>query len=220
MDVREQILAEATRLMADNGFSGTSLQSIADAVGIRKPSVLYHFPSKEAVRQGVLDQLLHRWNEVLPRLMRASARAGVERFDAVMAEIMGFFASDPDRARLLMREMLDRPGAMEVYLANFVRPWMDIVVTYIERGQRIGEIRPDVDPAAYVLQVSIFCVAAIATASSFGTLLTHPERPDLAAGRDRFLTELVRLARASLFLPHAATALDDAPAPGDRKPSA
>lgn len=206
MDARDQILAAATRLMADHGFSGTSLQAIADAVGIRKPSVLYHFPSKEAVRQGVLDQLLRRWNEVLPSLMRASARAGVERFDAVMAEIMAFFASDPDRARLLLREMLDRPDAMEAYLATFVRPWMEVVVSYIERGKKSGEIRADVDPAAYVLQVAIFCIGAIATAGPFGTLLTHPEHPDRDQGRARFLAELVRMARGSLFSPPHASA--------------
>ena len=57
MDVRSEILRTATRLFAAKGFDGTSLKDIADAGGIRKPSLLYHFPSKEQLRLAVLEQL-------------------------------------------------------------------------------------------------------------------------------------------------------------------
>ena len=46
-DVRAQVLAAATRLLASRGFEGTTIQSIADEVGVTKPAVLHHFASKE-----------------------------------------------------------------------------------------------------------------------------------------------------------------------------
>lgn len=202
MDVRDQILEAATHQMAARGYNGTTVQAVADAVGIRKPSVLYHFSNKENLRKAVLERILSRWNEVLPRLMMASARAGVERFDGVIAEIMAFFAKDPDRARLLLREMLDRPRAMEEYLLAFVRPWLDLVAGYIERGKNIGEIHPSVDALAYVLQLSIFCLTAIATSEAFSILLAESSE-ERAEGQRRFLAELVRMGRSSLFLPSA-----------------
>ena len=58
MDVRQSILETATRLFAAHGFDGTSLQDIAESVGIRKASLLYHFPAKEKLRLAVLDRLL------------------------------------------------------------------------------------------------------------------------------------------------------------------
>jgi AcrR family transcriptional regulator len=69
MEVRAQILTQATRLFAKLGYDGTSVQQIADAVGIRKPSLLYHFKSKDELRENVLAEMLAHWNAVLPGLL-------------------------------------------------------------------------------------------------------------------------------------------------------
>src|SRR5262249_38333478 len=65
-DVRALVIAAATRLFAAHGFDGTALQDVADAVGVTKPAVLHHFPSKEHIRQAVLDGILEHWRGTLP----------------------------------------------------------------------------------------------------------------------------------------------------------
>jgi AcrR family transcriptional regulator len=52
---REEILAIALSAFARDGYVGTSLQNIADAAGIAKSSVLYHFSSKEALLEAALE---------------------------------------------------------------------------------------------------------------------------------------------------------------------
>ena len=53
---REQILREATRLIAQSGFNGISLAAVAEACDVRKPSVLHYFPSMTELLKGVLLQ--------------------------------------------------------------------------------------------------------------------------------------------------------------------
>ncbi|MCA9554424.1 MAG: TetR/AcrR family transcriptional regulator [Myxococcales bacterium] len=194
--VRDQVLHEATRLLARHGFEGTSLQAVADAVGVKKPSVLYHFKSKEDLRQAVLDSLLSRWSEVVPRLLMASTRTGLAKFEAVIGELVGFFADDPDRARILVRELLDRPEQMQEILQRQVRPWVEVVAEYIREGQRTGTVRPDVDPEPYVLHVVSMALFSLATTPAASPLFEGGGRGPV----ERTVGELVRLAKAALFV--------------------
>jgi AcrR family transcriptional regulator len=52
--IDEGILDRAAALFARHGFEHTSLQTVADAVGLSKAGLLHHFPSKQALHQAVL----------------------------------------------------------------------------------------------------------------------------------------------------------------------
>lgn len=53
-NTRERILRTARKLIRTRSYLGFSFQDIADAIGIRKPSLYHHFPSKEALGVEVL----------------------------------------------------------------------------------------------------------------------------------------------------------------------
>ncbi|MBC8066813.1 MAG: TetR/AcrR family transcriptional regulator [Deltaproteobacteria bacterium] len=197
-DVSQRILDQATRLFAAHGFVGASLRDIAVAVGIRKPSLLYHFASKDDLRRGVLDQMLAHWNEAVPRILRA-ATSGPEQFDAIAAEILTFFHDDHDRARLLLRELLDRPEEIAPLVALRVQPWAQIVCDYIRKGQEQGRVHTDVDPEAYVAQVINLVLCGFATHTSIRAMLGNPPVDDVEAA-SRLLREMLRVAKSSLFI--------------------
>lgn len=200
-NVKAQILKEATKRFAVRGFDGTSLQDIADAVGIRKPSLLYHFTTKEDLRREVLDDVLSHWNDVLPRVLMAATQSG--RLDALMYEVVSFFAEDVDRARLLVREILDRPEDMRERLRVHVRPWIEVVARQIEKAQSEGLVHADMDVDAYPSLIINMVVCGIAMAETSEVML-----PRAAGSRDdqkRLLREMLRIARSSLYLPQAST---------------
>lgn len=197
-DISQQILAHATRLFAARGFVGASLRDIAIAVGIRKPSLLYHFNSKDELRRGVLENMLSHWNEVVPRLLKA-ATSGPEQFEAVATETLEFFRSDPDRARLLLRELLDRPEEMRPLIESHVQPWTKIICDYIRKGQQQGRVHADIDPEAYIVHMINLMVSGMALVDSI-VALVPPESEERDAIAERYVVELLRVARAGLFV--------------------
>jgi TetR/AcrR family transcriptional regulator len=185
--------------MAARGADATSLRVIADEVGIRKPSIMYHFESKNALRKAVLEELLTRWSEVIPRLIVATAQNGLARFEALTRELIDFFSEDPDRARLIFREMMDRPTEMQTYLTSYVRPWIKVITEQIQTSSRDGDIDPNIDPDAFVWVMINAVIGNIALSSAFGEATLTNEQ--IRANNNRLTNELVRMARSSLFHP-------------------
>jgi TetR/AcrR family transcriptional regulator len=199
-DARTQVLTAATRLFAAQGVGGTSLQEVADAVGIKKQSLLYHFASKDLLHEAVLDALLSRWNETLPALLRAASRQ--DRFDAILDETFAFFVAEPDRARLLLREALDRPAHMRALLQKYVAPWLTAVKSSIDKGKAAGVFREDVSAEAYVVMVIHLVLGTVATAAATSRLdKGRGKRGDAPSGVPLpLLVEAKRVAKAALLV--------------------
>jgi AcrR family transcriptional regulator len=191
-DARTRILEQATRLFAAQGYAGTSIQEVAAAAGVTRPTLVYHFGSKDQLRASVLEQMLDHWREELPRVL-AAATSGGDRFQGSLDAVVAFFRADPDRARLLVREMLDRPDEMSELFTQHLQPWTALLTDYIRIGQEAGGSRREVDPEAYVLQILNAAIGTIAMGGAARHILPN------APGLDRQLSELGRIARLSLF---------------------
>lgn len=199
--VRAEILRVATRHLAARGFDGMTLQDVAGEVGVSKPSVLHHFPSKQALHAGVIAEVLEHWRQRIPQILLGVG--GQERpFDHLVRELIDFFARDPDRARLMLRESLDRPDAFRKLYVEDLQPWLAMFAAQVREGQQREWFRSDVDAERYLrLMLQLIVVSTGADEA----LRSGDARED-ARARNR---ELLRVARTSLFY--------DATAPGPRK---
>lgn len=190
-DVRQATLDSARRLFAERGFEGTSIQDVASSVGVSKQAVLHHFASKADLREAVLAELLAHWGTVLPRLL-LEATGGYRRFAAVFGTLVRFFNDEPSWAKLVVREILDRPEVTREHLRTAVRPWIEAIAESVRAGQSATVLREEVDAEAWVtemLQLGLFGAAA------------HPVLSAAVEGqgRQRLDQELNRIAAASLF---------------------
>ena len=202
-DNRDRILTAATRLFAERGYHGTSVQAVAEEVGIRAPSLHYHFSSKEKLRDAVLELLLSGWKEIVPRVLLA-ATSGPKRFAGVLDEVVQFFGEDPARARLLARESLDRPWAVRALIEEHLSPWMSLLTENLDRAKSEGRAHSDLDPKAYVTEVVLLSIAhfALAPVTLAVGNAAHPETEGID-WESRRLAELKRICATSLYLPRA-----------------
>src|SRR5487761_461751 len=85
IDTRDRGLAVAVPLFADRGYRGTSLRDIARRIGIKAPSLLHHFPSKEQLYIAVLDRIFEGMEESAQNVL--SGRGGYQ--EGCRAAIIG-----------------------------------------------------------------------------------------------------------------------------------
>jgi AcrR family transcriptional regulator len=67
-----RILIAALNLFADHGVSGTSLQMIADALGVTKAAVYHQFKTKDEIIIAVTERQLARLEDVLEDVLEAA----------------------------------------------------------------------------------------------------------------------------------------------------
>jgi len=145
-DRRQAILDAATRLFAERGFTGVSVQEIADAAGTHKTTVLYHFDTKDALHEAVLAQALGRIAEIQRQFFAGPIVR--ERVAFLIDQIQAFYAEHPALARLLQRELLDPDGG-DAYLRLFVDPIYVPAMESVQRAVDRGLVRP-IDPALFI----------------------------------------------------------------------
>src|SRR6478609_3438354 len=81
---RATILAEARTIFARQGYAETSLREIAEAVGIKTPSLYAHFPSKEALYAEVYAAVSVEHTAFFDELVRSTCWAGSRRTTATV----------------------------------------------------------------------------------------------------------------------------------------
>jgi AcrR family transcriptional regulator len=97
-DVARHIARTAARLFATRGYDATSVREIVEEAGFKKPTLYYHFGSKEGLAQALLDvpltALLATFQEIA-----ASDEEPVSVLVRLVEAHFAFCRDDPDRAR-------------------------------------------------------------------------------------------------------------------------
>lgn len=165
-------------LFAEHGVNGTSLQMIADAVGVTKAAIYHQFKTKDAIVLAAIEVELGKLEDALdaadaePDRERARALVLGQVIDSAVAQrgMVSAVQHDPVIVRLLAKH---RP----------FRDLMQRLYTVLTGGHTDVRAR----------------VRAAMVSAAIGGAVTHPLVSEL--DDDRLRAELLRLSRALLDLP-------------------
>jgi AcrR family transcriptional regulator len=181
---RARIIAAATRLIAERGLDSLSFADIAEAAGISRPLIYFHFKDR--------DQLFHetvvRANKMLlARFEKAVAAhtTGLDQIVAVGRAYQAFFEENPREFALISCYEAKpanpaRPSATEAKIISCHEAIMSLMSAVLTRGIRDGSLRKNLgDPLKTALCLWAFTHGLLQVTATGGAGIeeTHGVKP-------------------------------------------
>ncbi len=145
-----RMIRAATRLIARQGYTKTTLAQVGKEAGYTGGLVSHHFGSKEGLLRELVGRITGRFyqDQIGPA---TEGKHGIEALCVLADTYFGELIVREERMRalyVLMGEALGPVSEINEVFAELNRGFRMNAVRVIEEGMERGEIRPDLDPDA------------------------------------------------------------------------
>ncbi len=140
--VSNELLEHAARLFAEQGFANTSLQDIADAMGISRPALYHYVSNKEELLAALVRDVLERVVEILEQARDREDLTPARRVEVALHRIVVNNARNTTRFRLLDRSEPDLPAEIAELHRAARRRVLELLTGLIEDAVSAGAFRP------------------------------------------------------------------------------
>jgi TetR/AcrR family transcriptional regulator len=186
---RSTLVEEAIRQFGREGYHGASLDQIATAVGVRKQTLLYYFPSKEALLEACIAAAgAHLASEI------ATALEGKEsywdRAEAVIHAVFRLADEWPEFPMFIREAGRLGPDAFERF-AQVIDPLRRRAMDFLQTGMDSGEIRKQ-DPAFLLFTLYTAVVGSLTEASVLNAMVGANKSRASLKRREREVMAFVR----------------------------
>ncbi len=161
LETRDRIVDVAVRFIARNGARGTSLADIAAEAGVSQAGLLYHFGTKEALLNAVMDRHLAFTEEWL---WGYGPDPGVKIVDIIARHMASWPSQHDDKVysllgmnTVVLGENVSGDADLHPRLVEGYRTTIDRVTATLRSAQQRGEMRDDLDPRLKAMEIIAFC---------------------------------------------------------------
>ncbi len=159
-------MTAALRLFAERGFASTSIADIAEAAGITKGAIYWHFDSKDALFKAILDQIRQDWQNVVRSPLERELDP-LRKIELLFDQYASFLRQEPEVCLFLQRVLLEPEGDYARQVARVFDRTQDFVAGILEEAKRAGRLDSQLDSAivARTILISLTGVTAHCHAS-------------------------------------------------------
>lgn len=150
---REKILTGALRQFLQDGYTGASMDRIAQAAGVSKQTVYSYFGDKESLFQALIRKVTtHKFQLVWSKPLRGKPQVVLKE----LAERIYQEVNDPQYlafVHIVVTEAKKYPEIGELFLNNVAKPAINILTKYLEESPDLN--LPDPQAIAHIFVNSI-----------------------------------------------------------------
>ena len=165
MSTKERILDAALTLFAENGYDGTSVEQIANIVGIKAPSLYKHYKGKEDILNALIDSAETWYEEMFGSENNiGEVPQSREEFIKVTMERISFTMRDPIIRKtriLLVQEQFRNERISEATTRHQLDGIQRMYAKIIKGMMDVGIVKND-DPALLAAELTAPAVLQIA----------------------------------------------------------
>jgi AcrR family transcriptional regulator len=151
MSMREQILSAAVQMFAEYGYHAAPLRDIARIAGIQAASIYHHYPNKQALLVEIMETFMHRLNQSLEQIIRASDDPQQQLKEA-LANHIRLHTTYKREFFIIDTEIRALEGENRAYILSLRDTYEDMLQTILRNGMERGIFRyTDVKVASYAI---------------------------------------------------------------------
>ena len=149
----DRILSIAAEEFADKGFAGTAVGSIAAKAGVSVGVIYKYYAGKEDLFNACVRKSLGSMNEVLD-MTGNDGGSLMDMIENLISRMQSFAKENPEYIRLYHQITVSGSPAGKTQSAELIESGpARIYEEYIRRASESGEIRSDIDPAAFAFLI-------------------------------------------------------------------
>nr|WP_312822147.1 TetR family transcriptional regulator C-terminal domain-containing protein [Acinetobacter oleivorans] len=148
---RNQLLAAALDVFSVYGFTGASLDEIAQLADMHKSNIFYYYENKESLYVEVLTTVLQKWLAPLQTL--EAELEPVEALSHYLIQKIELSRSQPKASRLFALEIIQGAPHILPILKGPLKKLFKRKAKVIQTWQEEGKISPDIDPELLILNI-------------------------------------------------------------------
>src|SRR5512140_3169369 len=176
---RKEILEAAIRLFARKGLLATTMSDLAREIGMTPGALYWHFPTKEDLVLGAIEELDARYREAWKDLTTDGRKlSATEQVHLFFQRTQGFVRDHRHYGMflaLLASESVELSARVAESLRETMALYVQVLGGMIKYGKKTGEFREDVDARTLAHALIAAHIGAVLHFNLFDPALSYDE---------------------------------------------